>query len=126
MPADQLHMTLATVREPVDWSGLRPETDELVVPPGLKTVQIFAWTIKALTFGHPTINRRHEELLALFPAMDHPILRPHFSLYKGGRMPDPSIPYEGELVFGPERIEPFDAEGGIGIKHVKVADILKA
>ncbi len=32
--------------------------------------------------------------------MDHPLLRPHVSLYKGGRMPDPSIPYEGELVFG--------------------------
>ncbi len=45
MPANQLHMTLATVREPVDWSDLAPQTDELVVPAGLKTIQIFAWTI---------------------------------------------------------------------------------
>lgn len=115
-------MTLATVRTPVDWSGLEKRDDELVIPAGLKTVQIFAYTIKGLTFGHPAVKARHEELLAMFPEMDHPILRPHVSLYKGGRMPH--APYEGELVFGPERAEEFDLDRAHGLKHVKVADVL--
>lgn len=122
IPLDHLHLTLATVREPVEWGEISLEAEDLVIPAGLKTVQIFAYTIKALTFGHPAIKARHEELLGIFPQMDHPILRPHVSLYKGGRMP--KIPYEGELVFGPERAIEFNADNAQGIKHVKVTDLL--
>lgn len=124
MPPEQLHMTLATVRAEVEWGDLRLRDDELVIPAGPKAVQIFAYTIKALTFGHPAISERHQELLSLFPQMDHPILRPHVSLYKGGRMP--RAPYEGELVFGPEIAGIFDASNSQGIKHVKVEDLLAA
>jgi hypothetical protein len=120
MPADSLHLTLATVRDPVRWKGLPLLDDELVVPAGAKPVRIFAYTIKALTFGHPEIGRRHDELLALFPSMDHPVLRPHVSLYKGGRMP--RLEYDGELVFGPERAEEFDARNAMGVKHVRISD----
>jgi len=123
MPLDQLHLTQATVRTPVSWKGLTLREDELVIPAGLKTVQIFAYTIKALTFGHPAVKERHEELLGIFPQMDHPILRPHVSLYKGGRMPR-GDPYTGELVFGPEVAEVFDANNTQGIKHVQVGDLL--
>lgn len=122
IPHDQLHLTLATVRDEVDWTGLEPESDELVIPAGAKSVQIFAYTIKALTFGHPRISARHEALKALFPTMDHPVLRPHVSLYKGGRMPHAC--YEGELVFGPERAEPFDLSRAHGIQHASIDDQL--
>ena len=122
MPPAQLHLTLATVREPVEWRDLDPETEDLAVPPGHKPVQIFAWTIKALTFADPAITARHEVLLRRFPAMDHPTLRPHVSLYKGGRMP--SLGYEGTLVFGPERLAEFDAANAQGIKHVRIADFV--
>lgn len=122
MPPDQLHMTLATVRQPVDWTGLELRTDELVIPAGPKPIQIFAWTIKALTFDHSAVRDRHAELLALFPQMDHPNLRPHISLYKGGRMPEGI--YEGEIVLGPEQADEFDPTNTQGIKHVKVGDML--
>jgi hypothetical protein len=122
IPPDQLHMTLATVRTPVDWTGLVPKDDVLTIPAGLKTVQIFAYTIKALTFGHPDVKARHEELVSMYPEMDHHLLRPHVSLYKGGRMPRTC--YEGELVFGPERAEEFDLDRVHGLKHVKVAEVL--
>ena len=124
MPPEQLHITLATVRTPVSWEGLDLFDDELIIPAGHKTVQIFAYTIKALTFSDPRIKTRHEQLLARFPQMDHPLLRPHVSLYKGGRMP--KVGYEGELVFGPERLERFDATNTKGIKHIVIADYLAA
>ena len=118
MPPDQLHVTLATVREPVDWSGLELQTNELVIPAGFKTVQILGWTVKALTFGHPDIKARHEELLALFPNMDHPLLRPHVTLFRGGKLPQ--YGYQGELVFGPEIASAFNEEKARNIKHVKL------
>lgn len=123
MPPDSIHMTLATVRTPVIWGDLELQNDELVIPAGLKTVQIFAFTIKALTFGDPRVKARHEWLVERFPEIDHRILRPHVSLYKGGTMP--RLPYEGELVFGPERAMVFDAENAAGIKHIKLADHIK-
>jgi hypothetical protein len=120
MPPDQLHLTLATVREPVDWSDLPLQDNELTIPAGFKSVQILGWTVKALTFGHPDIKTRHEELLARFPQMDHPLLRPHVSLFRGGKLPQHG--YLGELVFGPEKATEFSEEKGRNIKHVKLAD----
>jgi hypothetical protein len=122
IPPEHLHMTVATVRTPVDWSGLVVRDDVLTIPAGLKSIQIFAYTIKAMTFGHPQVKARHEEVLAMFPDMDHPILRPHVSLYKGGRMPHAC--YEGPLVFGPERAEEFNLDRAHGLKHVRIRDVL--
>lgn len=120
IPFDQQHFTQATIRQPVAWEDLELDPNELVIPAGPKATQIFAYTIKALVFDHPMIRRRHEHLLHLFPQMDHPTMRPHLSLYKGGRMP--RVVFEGELVFGPEIADKFDANNALGIKHVKVGD----
>lgn len=126
MPPEQLHMTVATVREPVSWESLEIRDDELIIPAGHKIVQIFGYTIKALTFGDPRVKQRHEEILARYPQMDYPLLRPHISLFKGGRMP--RVEYEGKLVLGPEKLEKFDAAyaNAKGVKHIKIADYLDA
>lgn len=118
MPPEQLHMTLATVRDPVDWSLVELQTNELVIPEGFKSVQILGWTVKALTFGHPDIKARHEEIKAIYPQMDHPLLRPHVSLFRGGKLPQQG--YLGKLIFGPEILEEFSEEKGRNIKHVKI------
>ena len=120
MPPDQLHVTLATVREPVEWSenDLEVQTDEITVPAGPKPVQIFGYTLKALAFSDPGIERRHAILLGRFPQMDHPTLRPHVTLFRGGKMPKGA--YHGELVFGPEIAEVFDAANARSIKHVRI------
>lgn len=123
IPPEHLHYTQATVRVPVRWDDLRLRTTELVIPAGLKTVQIFAYTIKAMTFGHDEVRERHSYLAGIFPQMDHAVLRPHVSLYKGGRMPRGEV-YTGPLVFGPEQADVFDAANAMGIKHVVVADRL--
>lgn len=123
IPPAQLHLTLATVRTDVEWQELALNNDKLVIASGPKPVQIFAWTIKALTFSHPDISKRHAELLEIFPEMDHPEYRPHVSLYKGGRMPKSE--YDGQLVFGPEEASEFNPDNTKGIKHVKISDFLQ-
>ena len=122
MPAEHLHLTLATVRTAVEWRGVELIDDIVEIGPGEKPVEIFAWTIKALVFDDARITARHAQLLRLLPAMDHPRLRQHLSLYKGGRMP--TTPYAGRLVFGPERIAEFNPANTVGIKHVKIADLI--
>lgn len=125
MPPEHLHMTIATVREPVRWDELALHDDEIVIPDGPKRTEIFAFTIKAIAFSHPAILERHAELARIFPTMDHVSrIRPHVSLYKGGRMP--IVPYSGELVFGPERAMEFDEANVKGIKHVRVQDLREA
>lgn len=123
-PPDQLHATLATVREQVDWDGIEEqlETTTLTIPQGPKAVQILGWDIKALTFSHPSIGSRHQELIKLFPDMEHHLLRAHVSLFRGGKMIRDT--YDGELVLGPEKIQEFDPSGG-RIKHVNVHEIVK-
>ena len=120
MPPEQLHVTLATVRQPAEWTGddLELETGELTVPAGPKPVQIFGYTVKALAFADERLKRRHEALLARFPQMDHPLLRPHVTLFRGGKMPKGA--YHGELVFGPEIAAVFNEEAARGIKHVRI------
>lgn len=124
MPPEELHLTLATVRVPVAWRDLKLRTDVLVIPEGPKRVEIFAYTIKALRLHHPALDARKAELVDLLGPVDHPHPRHHLSLYKGGRMPPADVPFTGELAFGPEEAEEFRADGGHGIKHVKVADVL--
>jgi hypothetical protein len=82
VPPDQLHVTVATVRQPVPWDDLEPHSDTLVVPAGPKVVQIFGYTLKGLAFEHPDLVSRHAELLQRFPQMDHPRIRPHVTLFR--------------------------------------------
>lgn len=123
IPPEQLHLTLATVRNEVDWTNLELDTSNMIIEPGNKPTQIFAWTIKALTFQDESLERRHKELLDIFPDMDHPNYRSHISLYKGGRMP--TMEYTGRLLLGPEEASEFNPDNSMGIKHLKVRDTLE-
>jgi hypothetical protein len=123
LPPEELHLTLATCRMPVDWEGLALRADQLIIPEGHKTVQIFGYVAKAIAFGHPDIKERHEELAGLFPTMDHAqMLRPHVTLMRGGKMPKGV--YEGRLVFGPEVAQEFNETAIREIKHRKVLEVL--
>ena len=122
MPRETLHTTILTVHTPCELDDLDLLDNEIHVPAGLKTIQLFGWTVKALTFGHPEIKERHDELSILFPKNEHPILRPHVSLFRGGKMI--SECYEGALIFGPEIAKEFNGMKGRRIKHVEVSDFI--
>jgi hypothetical protein len=123
MGPEELHVTLGTMRDPVDWSLAEPLTDTVEIPAGHKSMQIFGFTVKAIAFGNEAFKERHEELARLYPTMDHAaMLRPHVSLYRGGKMVNE--PYLGKLVFGPEVFNEFNEIKARDIKHVKVAGYL--
>jgi len=123
MPAEELHLTLATCREPVDWSGLVLEEDTLEISEGPKPIQIFGFMSKAIAFSHERVSQRHETLAQQFPTMDHAQrTRPHVTLMRGGKMPRET--YNGKLVFGPEIASEFNPVSIREIKHVKVKNYI--
>jgi len=123
MPGDEFHLTLATCREPIDWSYLVLEEDTLEIPEGPKPIQIFGFMAKAIAFNHERVSQRHEVLAQQFPTMDHAQhTRPHVTLMRGGKMP--REPYNGKLIFGPEVASEFNPTSIREIKHVKVQDYI--
>lgn len=124
MPAEELHLTLATCREPVDWDSLVLEEDTLEISEGPKPIQIFGFMAKAIAFSHERVSQRHAALAQQFPSMDHAQrTRPHVTLMRGGKMPRES--YNGRLIFGPEIASEFNPTSIREIKHVKVKDYIK-
>lgn len=124
MPPEELHLTIATCRTPVDWTNLVLKTDTLEVEAGYKPVQIFGFIAKAIAFGHPAVKERHKEVSALYPTMDHAsLLRPHVTIMRGGKMPRTG--YEGRLVFGPEQAQEFNETAIKEIKHVLVKNVVE-
>ena len=125
IPPDELHMTLATCRTPVDWRLLELDPEGLTISAGYKLVQIFGFMAKGIAFGNDRVSGRHRALSLIYPSMDHPdILRPHVTIMRGGKMPKGS--YDGELVFGPEIAQEFNDEAARNVKHAKIADVLES
>lgn len=121
VPADQLHLTLATVREPTEWSNIELEADPIEIAHGEMPVQIFGWSMKAIAFQNEQIANRIKALSQQFPRMDHPrAVRPHLSTHKGGILP--KEPYTGRLLFGPEQIREFNEKSAREIPHMKLKD----
>jgi len=122
VPADQLHLTLATVREPTEWQHIKLEAGTIEIPYGEMPIQIFGWSMKAIAFQNEQISNRIKALARQFPRMDHArAVRPHLSTHKGGILP--KEPYVGRLVFGPEEIRQFNEKSARDIPHIKLKDI---
>lgn len=119
IPPDQLHLTLTTVRESADWSGIETHNDTIEVHQAEMPVQIFGWSMKAIAFEDQRIVDRIREMSVRFPSMDHARLaRPHLSTHRGGILP--KEPYTGKLVFGPEQIMEFNERSARDIVHIKL------
>ena len=107
LPADDIHVTIAFSRTPVDWdrvSGARAALkvaagdDRIVKPLGDKGGVV-------LSFQSAELQRRWNELKnEVGTSWDYPTYQPHVTItYDGGDVDLASIePYDGPLEFGPE------------------------
>lgn len=121
-PADELHVTVAYSRTPVDWMKVGEswtgEADgkltvkaggaRLVEPLGDKGAVV-------LLFNSSELSWRHREMREVGASWDHDDYQPHVTItYDGkGVNLDEVEPYRGKLVFGPEVFEEID-EGWAG------------
>lgn len=125
-PADQMHVTVAFSRQPIDWMKIEGEDwnqDEkggITIPPGgVRIVEPLGDKgAVVLLFTSSRLAWRHEQIIRAGASWDFPEYQPHVTItYKAPADLDLSKvkPFRGELRFGPEIFEEVveDWEKGI-------------
>lgn len=112
--AYDLHVTVAYSKRPVNWFGMGQfgsGTGDLIVAPGGPRMveRMGDGSAVALLFQSTDLQWRHREMRDAGASWDHPSYLPHITLtYDAGDLDLTKIePYQGRLVFGPERFEPI-------------------
>lgn len=119
-PADDLHVTIAFSRRPVDWmkvgeswSGDKdgrltvvPGGARMVEPLGDKGAVVLLFNSSELSWRHEAIKRDADA------SWDFPSYQPHVTItYAGGDLDLSKVePYRGKLVFGPELFSEVDED----------------
>ncbi len=108
-----MHVTLAFSRNGIqNWSvvkDVKPCNIYNTDPNKLRQFDLFgrSGTILVLKLNSPELTQRWEELIAAEATWDYPTYEPHITLSYSGYNYDIKqiIPYDGELIFGPEVYE---------------------
>ena len=119
-PADDLHVTIAFSRRPVDWMKVgdtwssdkdgkltvAPGGARIVEPLGDKGAVVLLFNSSELSWRHEAIKRDAEA------SWDFPSYQPHVTItYAGGDLDLSKVePYRGKLVFGPELFSEVDED----------------
>lgn len=110
LPAEDMHVTIAFSRAPVDWAAVPPDTRPLAMELGSDGPQRVKRLGKAivLRFEAPALAARWRAFRQAGASWDHPEYQPHVTItYRPPpRLPTPPEqmePFHGPLRFGPER-----------------------
>lgn len=130
---DDMHVTVAYSKEKIDWSEMTDSFDNVVsrkddrMDKTERAVKAFGEKKDAivLTFENADLHRRWKEFIDDFDASwDHDGYHPHVTItYDGlpeGLKLEDIKPYEGELFFGPEKLEPVKKNWKSNVKEVKL------
>lgn len=117
LPAADLHVTVTYSRRPVNWFGMGQfgsNTGEIVVAPGGPRLveRLGDGSAVALLFQSLDLQWRHREMRDAGASWDYPSYLPHITLtYDPGTLDLGKVePYQGRLIFGPERFEPIQSD----------------
>lgn len=116
LPPEEMHVTIAYSRTPIDWMRIGEAYEEAVrIPPGGPRVvePLGPKGAVVLFISSSALTWRHEEIRRAGASWDWPDYSPHISItYNGaGALDLGSIePYRGEIVLGPEIFEELEVE----------------
>ncbi|WP_406646879.1 DUF1073 domain-containing protein [Aliisedimentitalea scapharcae] len=120
LPADDLHVTIAFSREPVDWMKVGEAWDEeiKVNAGGPRLMERFG-DARVLLFASSHLSWRHEETKRAGAKWDHPEYQPHVTISYAADAPelDEIQPYTGEIILGPEVFEEVNPKWFEGVKE---------
>jgi phage-related protein (TIGR01555 family) len=107
LPADELHVTVAYSRTPIDWMKMGEpwDAEKEVAPGGPRLMERFGANGDAtvLLFAASSLSWRHEEVIRAGGTHDHGEYQPHITIAYGGAPDLAAItPYRGKIVLGPE------------------------
>lgn len=112
LAAEDLHVTIAFSREPVDWMAVGESwSPELKIGAGGPRLMERFGEATVLLFTASELRWRHEAIKEAGASWDHPEYQPHITISYGDRRPlDEIDPYQGEIVLGPEIFAEVDED----------------
>lgn len=120
VPTDELHVTIAFSRTPVDWmkcgagwTGQNNNGDIVVEPGGARLVEPLGDKgAIVLLFNSAELSWRNRDIVNAGASWDWPDYQPHVTItYEGAGVDlDKVEPYRGKLVFGPEIFAEVDED----------------
>ncbi len=112
LSADDLHVTIAYSRSPMDWIAVgEPWDDEITIKEGgPRIMEVFGENALVLQFASHQLNWRHQEMRRAGASWDWPEYQPHISISYGTQAVDLKDiePYQGPIVLGPELFSEVD------------------
>lgn len=125
---DDMHVTVAFSRAPVDWSQLTPDPFRATVLGGARAVYQFPPRSTpngalVLKFASPQLAGRWQEFRDAGASWDFPEYQPHITLTYSVLEADVAgvVPYAGPLVFGPEVFAEVSEDWANSITEVPTA-----
>lgn len=113
LAADDLHVTIAFSRAPVDWMKAgEPWSAQIEIPAGgPRAVERFGDAV-VLAFSSREVAWRHEDIKEIGATWDHPEYQPHITISYDPKSPTLSqiTPYQGRIVLGPEIFAPVNED----------------
>lgn len=121
LPANDMHVTIAFSRTPVDWMkmGEAWNSEIKVGPGGVRLMERFG-DARVLLFMSNELMWRHEWMKEEGASWDHPEYQPHITISYDPDAPDLADvePYTGEIILGPEIFEEIKEDWQAGIEEV--------
>lgn len=114
LPKDDVHVTLAYSRNPVDPDSITLQEHLIMDASGTRTLQLFGDAV-VLVIENEEFKKRWEELAAAGCSWDHEDYQPHITITyeKPAEMDLPLVkPFSGQLIFGPEILEDLNLDKG--------------
>lgn len=114
--ADDMHVTIAFSRDPVDWMKAGEDWTSgsnggmTVKPGGARLIEKFGGGAIVLLFNSSELSWRHEQINQAGASWDWPEYQPHITITyaPGAANIDAVEPYRGAIELGPEIFEPLD------------------
>jgi hypothetical protein len=120
---EDLHVTLAFSRKPLDWNQVSPISDPIIIEGGNRSVGKLGQTgAMVLHFEHPDISNRWQEFCQAGASWDYPHFKPHITISYAGHELAPELiePFMGSLIFGPEEFSQLQEDWDQTITEIPI------
>jgi len=120
LPADDLHVTIAYSRKPVDWMkiGEAWQSELKLAAGGPRLMEQFG-EARVLLFKASELEWRHEAMEEAGATWDHEEYQPHITISYDPESPDLANvePYQGEIILGPELFAEVEEDWQAGVSE---------
>lgn len=128
LPPEDMHVTVARSKQPLDWAQFEPDTGEITVVGGGREVKKLG-EATVLRFESVVLNDRWQAFIDGGASWDFEGYLPHVSVsWKGPDNLSGMVPYMGDLVFGAEQFEEINDNWAASVveKGKAIVELIKA